>query len=346
METTTSIKLSWLPYGNLPVVIAYSTDTNFGIPTISEYTSGETLEGGGTVIYAGNATNFTHQELEPEQTYYYKIFTRIDNTPTWSTGIVISATTPCQGINIFPHHENFENGTIPYCWETELIDDSISWNIETGTNVTPQEGANCLYVHLTNYESINKTVRLTTAPMNLSALNQANISFWYTLRKRYAEQDSLTILYKNSFNGEWNILNTYSSEAQTWTKDTISLPEISNYYQIAFEATLNYGKGIALDNIIIFADSEYVDIKTIDNNTPDITLYPNPAKDQTFVNIGNTNAKNITCTIYDLTGRKIKTFIIEGSGIYPININEMKTGTYLIQFLSNIFEKTELLIIK
>ena len=101
-----------------------------------------------------------------------------------------------------------------------------------------------------------------------------------------------------------------------------------------------------MDNIIIFADSEYVDIKTIDNNTPDITLYPNPAKDQTFVNIGNTNAKNITCTIYDLTGRKIKTFIIEDSGIYPININGMKTGTYLIQFLSNIFEKTELLIIK
>lgn len=346
IETTSSIKLSWLPYGNLPVVIAYSTDSIFGTPTNTEHIGAETLEGGGTVIYAGNATNFTHQELEPEQTYYYKIFTRIDNTPTWSTGVVISATTPCQAINTFPYHENFENDNIPYCWQIESADDTISWNIESGTTVHPQEGSKCIYTRLTNYESTNKIVRLITTPLNLSTLNQANLSFWYTLRKRYSEQDSLTILYKNSFDGEWNILNTYSSNAQTWTKDTISLPEISNYYQIAFEATLNYGNGIALDNIIIFADSEYVDIKGIENNTPNITLYPNPAQKQTFVNIDNTNTNNIICTIYDLSGRKIKTLVLKGSGIHPINIDGMKVGTYLIQFLSDIFEKTELLIIK
>ena len=187
---------------------------------------------------------------------------------------------------------------------------------------------------------------LTTSPFDLSELNQANLSFWYSLRTRYAKQDSLTVLYKNSFAGEWKVLKTYSTNAQSWTKDTISLPEKSDFYQLAFKATLNYGKGITLDNIIVFADSEYVDIKTIDNNTPDITLYPNPAKNQTFVNIGNTNANNIIYTIYDLSGRKIKTQIIEGCGIHPINIDGMKAGTYLIQFQSDIFEKTELLIIK
>lgn len=346
IETTTSVKLSWLPYGNLPVVIAYSTDSIFGTPTNAEHTGGETLEGGGTVIYAGDATNFTHQELEPEQTYYYKIFTRIDNTPNWSTGIMISATTPCQTINAFPYHESFENGGIPHCWQTTSADDSISWSIETGDNVPPIDGTHCLYTHLTDYESVNKTVLLTTAPFDLSELNQANLSFWYSLRTRYAKQDSLTVLYKNSFAGEWKVLKTYSTNAQSWTKDTISLPEKSDFYQLAFKATLNYGKGITLDNIIVFADSEYVDIKTIDNNTPDITLYPNPAKNQTFVNIGNTNANNIIYTIYDLSGRKIKTQIIEGCGIHPINIDGMKAGTYLIQFQSDIFEKTELLIIK
>lgn len=346
IETTTSVKLSWLPYGNLPVVIAYSTDSIFGTPTNAEHTGGETLEGGGTVIYAGDATNFTHQELEPEQTYYYKIFTRIDNTPNWSTGIMISATTPCQTINAFPYHESFENGEIPHCWQTTSADDSISWSIETGDNVPPIDGTHCLYTHLTDYESVNKTVLLTTSPFDLSELNQANLSFWYSLRTRYAKQDSLTVLYKNSFAGEWKVLKTYSTNAQSWTKDTISLPEKSDFYQLAFKATLNYGKGITLDNIIVFADSEYVDIKTIDNNTPDITLYPNPAKNQTFVNIGNTNANNIIYTIYDLSGRKIKNQIIEGCGIHPINIDGMKAGTYLIQFQSDIFEKAELLIIK
>ncbi|MBR7168259.1 MAG: T9SS type A sorting domain-containing protein, partial [Bacteroidales bacterium] len=113
-----------------------------------------------------------------------------------------------------------------------------------------------------------------------------------------------------------------------------------------FEATLNYGNGIALDNIIVFADSEYVDIKTVNNNVPKITLYPNPAKEQTFVDITNTNAKNITCTIYDLAGRKVKSQYIKGCGIHPIDINGLRIGTYLIQFLSNTFEKTELLIVK
>lgn len=341
--TSTDVKVSWLPFGALPVMVVYSTDSVFGTPDDVEYTVGQTINGGGTVIYTGTETEYTHQNLNPLQTYYYKVYTKLNSSPQWSPGIATSVTTPCQQMNIFPYRESFEEENLPQCWQVETVDTSILWNIDA--SITPNDGAQCAFTKNNDYSTKGKDVMLISAPMDLSALSQANVSFWYMLRKRGTTQDSLTVMYRTSASGQWEALATYANQATSWTKDTVQIPVLSNYCQIAFKATLNYGNGVAIDNMIVYVNSE--GIETADgNNAPKIELYPNPAKEKVYVSIQQNDGETAECQIYDMAGRKISTHQICGNNTHSINTNTLSSGTYILKFVSPTFEKTETLIIK
>lgn len=346
-NSESSIRLSWMLYATYQVMVVYSTDSIFGVPDSINYEVGQEIDGGGTVLYVGSDTTFIHEGLGAEETYYYKVYSKIDDKPTWSTGIVTWATTPCNRISTFPYTESFEGEGIPTCWNMETTLDTVIWEEETGANLAPKVGDKCLYAHIYSFENGSETVRLETAPFDFSQLSEANVSFWYTLRKRVGKQDSLTVLYKNSFASEWTVLETYSSGAESWTKDTIALPDLTNYYQLAFEATLLYGNGIALDNMIFFEKSEVLGIgDVIDENMPSVKLYPNPTNKDVFVSVENPSEGSIECVVYDMMGRKLHSQTLDGSGVNKLDVKGLKPGTYMVKFLSEMFENTELLIVR
>ncbi len=72
-----------------PIVIAYNTSSSFGTPSGS-YSAGDPISGGGTVIYVGSGTSFSHTTLFANTTYYYKAWSY---NPTYSAGIVDDETT-------------------------------------------------------------------------------------------------------------------------------------------------------------------------------------------------------------------------------------------------------------
>lgn len=84
----TQININWsLNDNNNNVLLAYSTDGNFGEPT-GTYTVGSSLSGGGTVIYMGNDEVFNHTDLLP-QTYYYRLWSYEETN--YSDGISTSS---------------------------------------------------------------------------------------------------------------------------------------------------------------------------------------------------------------------------------------------------------------
>lgn len=345
-NSSTSMKLSWLNYGNLPVMLVYSVDSTFGTPSNSEYSAGSTIEGGGTILYVGSSTSYIHQNLNPEQTYYYKLYTKINNTPTWSEGIAGAFTTPCAETTSFPYREGFENDTIiPNCWSMETSNENIAWVVKNRDYISPSQGEQCLFVKLSNYETIGETARVTTSLFDFGQQSQGYLVFNYMLRKRASYQDSLTVLYRSSLENEWSVLKTYSPNDGSWTKDTIQLPNVSSSYQLAFQATLNYGNGVAIDNIIVSDRLDNIGINTVTNNATNIVLHPNPAKDEVFVTIP-ADANNTTYyTIYNVVGQAVspKT-LLNADG--KIDVRHLKTGSYVVKFTSDIFESSEILIIK
>ena len=98
------IDLSWAQNpSNNPVMLTWSADGVFGVPvTGATYAAADTIAGGGTVLYMGSNSAFSHTLLSPETMYYYKAFS-LDVSGKWSSGIMANAATlALPSINITP----------------------------------------------------------------------------------------------------------------------------------------------------------------------------------------------------------------------------------------------------
>ena len=94
--------------------------------------------------------------------------------------------------------------------------------------------------------------------------------------------------------------------------------------------------GFALPN---GADTLYhigIEEKNICSTDQTLTVYPNPAVNRVVVTIGyNTILPNGFIKIYDLQGRLVKNEILVNKQKYiVINISDLNTGIYLIEYVS------------
>ncbi len=88
---SSQIDLEWQlnPQSN-DVLLAWSENDVFGNPS-GNYNPGDDIAGGGTVLHAGSATSFIHNDLTPDTQYFYKIWSYHDNN--YSAGITAEAIT-------------------------------------------------------------------------------------------------------------------------------------------------------------------------------------------------------------------------------------------------------------
>jgi photosystem II stability/assembly factor-like uncharacterized protein len=249
------IHLDWsLNPGNNSVILAYNTTPSFGIPVDgTSYAESSTIPGGGTVLFNGNGIAFDHTSLAASTTYYYKLWSYDGNT-VYSSGTTANTTTFCTLISSFPWSEGFEHGgSLPSCWTQEYVNSSNPWEMKTaGTNSHPASAHTGTYLARDRSLVVNSNyvTKFVSPPINLYGL-AATLTFWHTQEAWSGRQDELRVYYKTSISGAWNLLSTYTNSIAAWTQETIILPNPSSTYFIAFQATVNAGYGICIDDLQI-----------------------------------------------------------------------------------------------
>ncbi|MFW5725232.1 MAG: S8 family serine peptidase, partial [Bacteroidota bacterium] len=110
------IDLSWLKNETADnVLLAWSPTGDFGIPEEGViYQPGEEIDGGGQVLFAGDAEAFIHDELSAATLYYYKLWS-VDADTLYSLGRSAHTYTQC-GVTTLPVSQDFSSGEVPYCW--------------------------------------------------------------------------------------------------------------------------------------------------------------------------------------------------------------------------------------
>lgn len=121
-QSTSQINLSWsLNENNDDIILAYSTDENFGTPVDGNtYSVSDVIAGGGTVLYIGSAESFNHTTLNEATKYYYKAWSILGSNPDYSTGVTtnaktLSTTAPTNHVTNFAAGTS-GNNSIPLSW--------------------------------------------------------------------------------------------------------------------------------------------------------------------------------------------------------------------------------------
>lgn len=251
------IDLSWLKNAqNNDVILAANTSQTIGDPLNgTNYNVGDVLPGGGSIIYKGPASAFSHTGLAATTTYYYKLWS-LNGTLQYSGAVTVSAQTLCSSITAMPYTEGFEGGVIPGCWTQSNIIGANPWGIATsGINGNPlaAHGGTKLVRCNVLIQNAGYVTKLISPPLDITGVNNPILTFWHTQTAWSGSQDILRVYYRTSGTAPWNELAIYNSSISAWTRESITLPEPSANYFIAFEATVNAGYGVCIDDIMISA---------------------------------------------------------------------------------------------
>lgn len=240
------------------VMLAWNDENIFGTPE-GAYTLGDTVEGGGIVLFMGDAEEFLHNNLYPNETYYYRIWSFSDDL-SYSVGSGNSASTPCNAITSFPLSEGFNEEEAPGCWTQQFVEGEIHWLIGVGNDdgypFESHEGESNIYFRTNTVPEIGSITKLVTPLLDFSSWDTAELSFWYANPASQANQDILRVYYRVATDEEWVELETFGANQFNWTHAVIPLPALSSQMQLAFEGEGNRGRGISIDQVEVLVSSD------------------------------------------------------------------------------------------
>jgi len=138
-------------------------------------------------------------------------------------------------------------------WTQENVQGQTNWTIGASNpwgSVSPIQGDMMANFYLPSYD--NPITRLVTPSLDLSNAASPELNFSFSnLRWVSSFLNGFRVLYKTSINGDWIELVNYPDSVPNWQNVTLTLPDASDDYYIAFEVTNNYGKPTTLDAVSI-----------------------------------------------------------------------------------------------
>lgn len=254
----TTIDLAWRPFSykgtDYDVMLVYNTVNQFGTPANTTYNVGQTIYGGGTVLYVGSASSFAHTNIQQSQHYYYKLYSIIPRGPIfeYSSGVTADAATGCATVvSSFPIILDFEDEISNQCW-TVTAGSQISWARGTASDNSRGLQPNGSYFGFCKLNSTSGDITYLTSPqLDFSSCLNPKIYFDYSNEKWSNDQDILTVEYRQGTSTSWTVAQTYNTNAAGWHTDSIALP--ANCTQVRFKGNPRYGYGLFLDDVRIGA---------------------------------------------------------------------------------------------
>lgn len=231
----------------------------------------------------------------------------------------------------------------------------IGWRVDTvGGFVNNRYAARMNFVKYERMEGERDYMCLP--PVNISGVEQSNISFRYAHAKRLYTfyKDTLLVLahYGASYENTDTLFSKYGenlatvegnygsqqfvpSAFQQWKDTTISLAHLSSHglIRVEFIAINDNGNNLYIDDIAIYGGENPL----VGEENPvfgqGVVIYPNPAGESITI---TSIEKYQRLVVVDLSGRVLKERVVTNflpNGILPIS--ELKPGVYLLQIISD-----------
>ncbi|MFA5815266.1 MAG: M6 family metalloprotease domain-containing protein [Bacteroidales bacterium] len=292
-------------------------------------------------------STFRDNDIVEGQTYTYSVAAYYQGEYTGESVKSNEVTYTPKGIQTLPYKEDFEQSS--HGWKIKGNVEGFQWGDATSLamqtiNTTKFLGANSVAAGAgTMCSDYAITPRL-----NLFGKNKVYLHFDYSL-KRWQQLDHLKIYFRRNRNEIWvpiiDLPTSGIGAGFKWKKYNLELPAdcYTSEAQIGFQYDdgNDLGYGAALDNVVI--DEELA--SGIETNLENlvINLYPNPAGDETTLEISGTASGQVSLKLISIDGKTLWSKIRQNQaeGQETINLKGIAKGMYYI-----IIETTDQVIIK
>lgn len=275
-----NFNVNWTNSSNNTVIVAYNNNSNFGtLIDGSPYNVGDSLLGGGVIVYKGNGSNFNFPIVNAENQYSFKLwiaegskYSFAKMAESFAKPIIKKA-----GINALMQTFDYPPLYPTKLWHgTNTKYDFSSW-IHTA-NDTSSTGAGddysmCLYNYQLN-TVLGAVDTLTSPQLRIKGADSVALTFWHAYQYRnrqHTYSDSLEVLVSsdcgNNSTSVWKKggaeLATVADSAdkkfypfggiRKWKKDVVDLSAFSNAENIVigFRGYNGKGNNLFLDNIAV-----------------------------------------------------------------------------------------------
>lgn len=156
--------------------------------------------------------------------------------------------------------EGFEetwSGGAPAGWSSQYLIGSVNWEQQPGGYLfNPPTAHSGTYNAYLRYPDWTPRVTLLITPvMDLSPTTYSNavLTYWLAQHEWYGDQDYSYVYYRTSPSASWQLIPgaTFTTDIENWTKITLTLPNISETYQIGFAGETRFGYGVCIDDVTV-----------------------------------------------------------------------------------------------
>lgn len=258
---------------------------------------------------------FLVDDLLPESEYTFRVKANCGDGMESEWSYPATFKTQCEVITVTddePYFDDFEASEEFVCWQDEIVSGTLGWAIDIGY-VIPNNSAFFIWM--------GEEAMLVSAPLDISAVTNPVLTFKHKQPKMEQRVDELSVYYATATNGYWTLLDNYTYVCPDWETISLSLPEASDAYYIAFYAKSNDGDGVYVDDVWVGNDP---DVGIVER--PAIVAYvmPNPVADKATLSANITEGEVV---VFDLFGRQVAVAQLH-EGHTELDMSGMAKGLY------------------
>ncbi len=232
-----AVNLQWQPNSDQDeVMLAWSPDNDFGVPEPgANYGPGDSIPGGGIVLYSGSENGFIHSGLKEATNYYYQIFA-VDESGRYSMGRRAHVMTACDRVAQFPFTEDFDESIQPpVCWDiTDHEGNGQVWKF--GGHDRGLEGTTGYYAYVNSdlFGPGNKqNTDLVTPLIDFSGHTHVTLSFSHFFRQ-YEDLSVASLYYSIDDGSTWELLEEWMETTPNPSFFRKKIPELAGESQVRF----------------------------------------------------------------------------------------------------------------
>ncbi|TVQ79378.1 MAG: hypothetical protein EA358_03770, partial [Flavobacteriales bacterium] len=205
------------------VILVTNNTSTFGTPADgTAYSVSSTIPGGGTVLFVGSASSIpNHTGLNPEETFYYRLWS-VDNANNYSAAALSANATTPSSVRPIPYLNDFTINPFNDGWLNISLVGTQTWNHGTGEVWTNAFAGGC-------QDNDNWFI---SPPFDLTA--QSNELLSITTAEQFSGSD-LEVLYSTDYNGfgdpttaTWTAITTFTTGNAGSQSNLTNLQSVNN----------------------------------------------------------------------------------------------------------------------